>query len=346
MKLYKSIRYRFIGICLLVSMFLSFSATAIGQDNGSTRTWLSRIADTTKVANLLIPGAHDAATGEGFYDREAAKYATTQDIPLALQFDSGIRAFDLRPVMHGDTLWIAHGRYTTRITFGEALRVIVSKLQENPSEFAIILVRNESDTEYGNGSWQSLMAQELGKVSDRLAEFKPDISVGELRGKILFFSRDAYTPPICGAMVDNWGDMTEMDTTLLTYPRGRSELIVQDYYETTGSKLQQKASAISRLMDLSTKSSNTDPIRFIFNYASGYALTDGTGYSLSAGYRANAEATSASTRAYINNYKETVQPRGVVFIDFAGVDLSEKYKVMGLTLTREIIRMNVEKSEI
>lgn len=322
------------------TLFLSFllSCTmAQAQETVPTDSWLARISDTARVAELLIPGAHDAATGEGFADNEAQMYAVTQDVPLALQFESGIRAFDLRPVMHGDTLWVAHGRYTTRTTFHDALATIIHQLEQHPTEFAIILVRNENDTEHGQGTWQQLMANELARIETHLATFRPDISVGEMRGKLLFFSRDAYNEPVRGAMIDNWADMTEHSTTPLRYPEGETMLTVQDYYETVGAKQEIKSAAICQLLDLSAEEKSHGNTKWIFNYASGYALTDSTGYSLSAGYRANAEATSAAIHTYINMYKGATKPAGVVFIDFAGVDMSAGYKVNGLQLTRELI---------
>jgi len=303
---------------------------------------LGEIDDSVMVARLLIAGAHDAATGEGFFDSLADTYATTQDVGLRMQFESGIRAFDLRPVMHGDTMQVAHALFDTRVSFGQSLDIIISEIDAHPTEFAIILMRNESDTERGNGSWASLMERELSRVGDRFAEFSDTIRVGQLRGKILLLSRDKYDGHQYGANIVDWPDMPTMAECRWQGANGSGTLLVQDYYETVGSRQQTKNDAIEALLRLSSviNGAGKTPV-WIANYASGYAATTAEGYSLSSGYRQNAASTSAFIRQFLASGSIQNRPAGIVFMDFAGVDLSENYAVGGLSLTRQIIKVNL-----
>lgn len=327
----------------LLIIFQLFCVAAYGQYGGDLAAWLSQVDDTTMVARLLIPGAHDAATGEGFVEEMAQTYAVTQDVGLAMQFESGIRAFDLRPVMHGDTLQIAHGLFSTTISFGEAVDAITAELDRHPMEFAIVLVRNESDTECGTSSWAALMRRELDRVSHRLADFSDTLKVGQARGKILLLSRDTYEGDVMGAAVSDWPDKPVLGQSVLVGRHGSATLLVQDYYETVGEQQNIKNAALTELLGLSATRNGVGGVPWVLNYASAYAATDGEGHSLSSGYRQNAVATSAVVTHHLAGWRGHGKPSGVVFMDFAGVNRSDGYDVGGLTLTRWLIQTNMER---
>ena len=70
--------------------------------------WLSMVKDETKVCKLSIPGTHDTMTGMGFY-QPVLKYvfnmtAISQVSTLEEQMNSGLRFFDIRPVVSTDTI--------------------------------------------------------------------------------------------------------------------------------------------------------------------------------------------------------------------------------------------------
>ena len=155
--------------------------------------WMSRLDDARTVASLSIPGAHDAATGEGLL--MVAGLGKTQELTLAGQWECGVRAFDLRPAVNGKELYIYHGPIRTKISFGKALEILCNKLAEHPTEFAIVLMREENDSE--NAAERALWPQAVGKaienIGDKAAIFSPAMKVGNARGKIIFISRNAYT---------------------------------------------------------------------------------------------------------------------------------------------------------
>lgn len=72
-----------------------------------TSDWLSMVKDDTRVCKLSIPGTHDSMTGMGFYMAEIKSISNITAISQLCTFDeqmnSGIRFFDLRPVVSIDT---------------------------------------------------------------------------------------------------------------------------------------------------------------------------------------------------------------------------------------------------
>ena len=66
---------------------------------------MKRIDDEVLVASMSIPGAHDAATGEGMYSPSGL--GITQQLTLQELWDCGVRAFDLRPAVKDTLLYIS-----------------------------------------------------------------------------------------------------------------------------------------------------------------------------------------------------------------------------------------------
>lgn len=110
-------------------LMLGFSIHA-AADN-----WMSRLPDNLYVAQVSIPGAHDAATGNGV---SLATFSQCQDLDVAAQWALGVRAFDLRPIVKDDHLHINHGIAETELRFDDALYLLRDSLVKNPSEFAVV----------------------------------------------------------------------------------------------------------------------------------------------------------------------------------------------------------------
>lgn len=199
----------------LLSLLLSLAAitTTYASD------WLSRIADDRRVCRLSIPGTHDACTGYGFVaqDTLAGNYiACTQQLDISAQWAVGVRAFDLRPDVlttqpakdpnakyrkhHKDddqpkrTLQIYHGEFATQQTFNGVFDVLRDSLAAHPTEFAIIIMQHERSSHRDGSHWEAMVDYALAENSDLLVDFRPDLTVGQLRGRILVLSRDTYRP--------------------------------------------------------------------------------------------------------------------------------------------------------
>lgn len=318
-----------------------FSATSAHAVN-----WITDLRDDVAVTKLSIPGTHDAGTGNGFNGLSAlvgSSTALTQDLSLADQWDAGIRAFDLRPaVKKNDSdykLQIFHGILETKLGFKEALLTLSKKLKDAPGEFAIVVMRHENDGDKNIGDrWSALMAECLGseELSDVLIDFKPDLTIGEMRGKILILSRDHYDNGPCGGYVSSWSHdplLEHQTKTTITGHNGQVALAaVQDYYDTTSAEaLQNKLTAIKRMLEFSSTSPGNI---WVINHTSGY-----TKNASSNGYRDNATKTNPLVVDWLSDPLNE-GPTGIVMMDYAGVDDSKNYNVAGKRLIDALIEHN------
>ena len=167
--------------------------------------WLSLVRDDAKVCKLSIPGTHDSMTGMGFYTPVVKYFSNIMAISQVSTFDEqmscGIRFFDFRPVVAIDTLAkkpedrqilrLAHGFTEVNVSLEESIDWMQQFLQAHPSEFFIVKIQADNGME-SQQNWTVLLNKVLSLPKyDGLfvKNWRPDITVGEMRGKILWLSR-------------------------------------------------------------------------------------------------------------------------------------------------------------
>lgn len=297
--------------------------------------WMAKLNNDTKVCKLSIPGTHDALTGMGFYD-PILKYmfnvtALSQVSTLEEQLNHGVRFFDIRPIVAVDTiahkriLRCTHGMSELDVPFEKSLDIISSFLKTHPGEFVIVKIQHDNGTE-DQIQWvpmmQDLFAQE--KYNNLFADWKPDLRVGELRGKVLFFNRvniDGLTGAKCP-----WPDEDPDVDENVYYDQERSRSIescddpsikttmwVQDYYKVTTDKRQKtKVEAVLKMLDdARTITSNPDDNTWIVNHCSAYTAPSALGYV------ENAQVVHPKVIENLLQKKGTV---GIVPMDFSCYD--------------------------
>lgn len=315
--------------------------------------WMSVLKDDQRVSKVSIPGTHDAFTGMGFYD-ELLKYifnltAISQVATFEEQLDGGIRFFDVRPVVSTDTLTkakvlrCAHGISEINVTFEEALERLAAFLKQHPTEFAIFKLQNDNGVE-NQMAFIPMMKEVLERFDKAhngiLADWRPDVTVGELRGKILFINRIAYDLPNMYGAYGDWPDedpdgdalrkrgervSLEDETGLVIMGvkdtmNIRSAMYVQDYYKTNEStipgfsRLEEKKSAVKNLMGASRRVADSDDV-WIVNHCSAYTEVSPRGYAT------NAAAVHPAVIADI--LANPCTNIGVVAMDFACYDRVE-----------------------
>ena len=167
----------------------------ITSKNQGNNNWITPLDDDIYVSQMSIPGTHDAATGDGT-DFSIGK---TQELTLDKQFELGIRAFDLRPAVSSGDIHIFHGAISTTYSWDNIMERFKYYLQNNPGEFIIILMRHETEADNTSSEWGGLIEQKLDKLKNDTnpatgeswtIDFRPDLTIGEMRGKILFLCRD------------------------------------------------------------------------------------------------------------------------------------------------------------
>ena len=286
---------------------------ALTKDSGNN--WITALPDNAYASQLSIPGTHDAATGDG----TTFSLGKTQSLTLQEQWNMGIRVFDLRPgykkVRKGlfkyvNELHIYHGIVETRTSFKAAVKVLSDNLAANPGEFAIILMRFENDSPLYNKRdvWNSLMSSFLTSSdfpAERRVDFRPDLTVGELRGKILVLSRDAYaSAPSTGAFVSGWSH-SESGTTnaLISGKNASATLQLQDYYS-----VENKEAKIASIKNYVDMASAAEPGVWTINHTSGYTGTIGSDSSI----KQNAENNNVALYDYLTDSSRTAGSTGII----------------------------------
>lgn len=335
-------------------MFLSVFMACQGAlaDN-----WMGRLPDNAYVAQLSIPGTHDTATGEGFIDEGigetwSEQFSRAQDVGLSVQWEAGVRAFDFRPACYKDEyLNCAHGMSHTKMTFRKALETLRDSLAANPTEFAVLHILRGTDLGEG-GDYETMLHELLGSedLKDCFVDFRRDLTVADMRGKMLLLYRDAYDTDPVGGMMTNWCgwiDWNSQTNGLITGAgtdaMAAGALYMQDLSDThEDGKLDEKKDAIRKMLDYTTTHVTTDPRRlvWVYNFASAYSKVGIFNISLSNGYRDNATHTNAAIIDYLTDEANLSGPTGIVLMDYACVATSGEYQTRGDELVNLLIEQN------
>ena len=269
--------------------------------------WMDMLKDGTKVCKLSIPGTHDTMTGMGFYqpglkyvfDMTAISHVST----LEEQLNCGIRFFDIRPVVSTDTiakkkiLRLTHGISELNVTLEQTIDWLQAYLKAHPSEFFIAKLQFDNGFEDQKDLFYLLdQVLDLPKYKGLFFEnWRPDITVGEMRGKILWLSRYDLRPlhvlydfPI---VYCDWPDEDpdvkedldpEAQRNCAMYNMNdesiKAKLYKQDYYKTTNAKrMQNKIKTVIDMMH-SAREIKEDENIWVVNHCSAYTEVSPRGY--------------------------------------------------------------------
>lgn len=312
----------------------------------SGNNWMGALDDETYVAQLSLPGTHDAATGDG----TCLSLGETQTISLQEQWDMGIRVFDLRPgyktvckgfFKFGQELHIYHGIVETRTSWDEAIDLLTTNLTKHPNEFAIVIMRFENDSPaYSKHDvWSSLMSDYLKNElpAEYKVDFRPDLKVKDVRGKLLILSRDSYADtPVTGGYISGWNHDPSGSSNGKIWGKDNqtANLNIQDYFDVSDTN--QKWNAIAKLIDWA---GNATPTTWTINYTSG-----NVGIGVNASYYRNAANTNPATYRYIISNDRVDNNVGIIMIDHVGYrtrkNMAKNYTVYGDLLPQAIIDNN------
>ena len=299
---------RILAIVSCIWLALVVVTAQIQRDN-----WMAGLPDSMQVCRVSVPGTHDSGTaGVRFPMRH---YACTQTMDLSEQWDAGIRFFDLRPKLVGDRLKIYHGPANCHLTLEEALLILKEKLELSPTEFCIVMTNNA-----GGGQTAVDMTMELITTvipARMLVDFKEDMTVADIRGRILFIhrnapSRDVDTP---GVVVRGWpGNGMSRKARMVSSDAKSAELWAQDYF-TSGNN--DKDAYLSSKWDnmyrvLRAFRDANDGV-WCINHASGY-----TGTGISTNIKRNVKSTNMRLLDYL---RDSDTPVGIIPMDFPQQEL-------------------------
>ena len=341
---------------------ITLPAIPSGQQS-SGNNWITPLDDNIYVCQMSIPGTHDAGTGHGMDVGGSGALAKlgeavlgslissagqTQDYTILQQINMGIRAFDLRPAYttnNQNRFDIWHGVIKTQLSLSDALKQMTDYLDINPGEFFIIWMRHESETAtflginltYKNTSkWSTDFGQTvIDNVGDKLIAFKPDLTIGEMRGKILFLTRDEYSNRI-GGLVSPFSSGSSSDDGAISNNGTSASLYYQDVY--SGLNETNKVGYVKELLDKSAKfhTDGINTLTWVVNHTSGYTGSTSTTNA----YRENAANTNKPVYDYLTGSEKEIGSTGIMFMDYVGIHESGNYTVYGDLLPQTIIDNN------
>ena len=274
-------------------------------------SWMAGLPDTVKVCRVSIPGTHDSGTAGVRFPMK--HYARTQTISISEQWDAGIRFYDLRPKLENGDLKIYHGPANCHITFAEVLIILKQKLDENPKEFCIVMTNSA-----GGGQTAVDMTMEMIRSmipAGMLAVFKADMTVDDIRGKILFIHRNIPSSEveIPGAVVRGWLGNGSSSWGLIVSASGKSSVLwAQDYF-TGGGKGNYLDSKWDKVTGMIKEFATAPEGVWCINHMSGY-----TGSGVSTNISRNAKTTNARLLEYLADHKS---PIGIIPMDFPSQEL-------------------------
>lgn len=322
---------------LSILFALVFSLAAKPQVS-DYQNWMAGLDDDAFVCQLSIPGAHDACSSSfsGFLSAIYKSAAQTQSKTVQEMLPLGVRLFDLRPCVSGNKLHINHGIASTSFDFDPVMQQLCDYVAQHPTEFCIVVIRHEEEGDDNNSTFGDKLQASLAAIKDRLVDFRPNLTVGEARGKILFISRNEYTAPIYGGRtVDLRDNRSSIDEMLGGHCYGpgtnKCSWWLQDHYEISDDNVKKKA-----ILDMLTRSS-----RLAGGYSYTWVVNQTSGYKGSPASASKYQSNATLCNQYMQqllasgNYNG---PAGLVFMDYAADGNNSGY--YGLSLTRELINHN------
>lgn len=197
------------------SLSPSDPASVSGWD-GDAGNWMGKLADETPLYDLTIPGTHDSG----------ASYAgllgvgQCQSLSIADQLACGVRYFDIRLKLKGDSLDVYHTFIDQKLSFQTVRTACKEFLAEHPDEVILLCIKEEDDD---NAQFAQAVEKAIEADSDLWYTENALPTLGEVRGKIVLFRR--FDDSELGINCRNgWAD-----NTVFTMENGVT-IHVQDYY--------------------------------------------------------------------------------------------------------------------
>ena len=125
----------------------------IGYQNPA---WMSKVADSTKLSEISIPGTHGtmALHGASFLDENLTR---NQTMNLPQQLNSGIRYVDMRVKRVKDSFAMYHGIVNQKAMFEDVLKEAIQFLKDHPTETILMRLKEETTPESGSLSFEEIL---------------------------------------------------------------------------------------------------------------------------------------------------------------------------------------------
>ena len=249
-----------LAIVLVLVAFIGIANMGIGakelSEEDLSKEWLASLHDDTKINELYIPGTHDSGALYSFFGISGK----CQSYVIEDQLNMGVRFFDIRLQLRENELMVVHSFVDQKQSFESVLKTVNEFLVAHPSEFVIMSIKQDADSENSNipfeNAVEKMLDSQLGSILSKEG-FLPS-TIGGARGKVHIISR--YANSSLGVPASNgWHDSTSFEL---------GNMYVQDYYAI--SDIEAKMNDIRSAFDVSKKQKYS----LVLNFTSCY-LEDG-----------------------------------------------------------------------
>lgn len=187
------------------------------------KNWMSNLSNSLLLSQISIPGTHDSASFRP--NVLGAGFTQTQTWNIREQLEHGIRFLDARCRLINNVFTMHHGAVFLKQQFGDFLTTCIDFIKRNPTEFIILLVKQEHTIENSTKSFNGIMQERYIDPHNELFYLENKIpSIGEARGKIVLLRR--YSGDKVGIDASHWKD----DATFEIKNKGFN-IYVQDNYD-------------------------------------------------------------------------------------------------------------------
>lgn len=284
--------------------------------------WMKSLPDTLPMCKISIPGTHDSGTIQG------GRMLKTQAVGIPGQLQQGVRAFDIRLEKREHKLGVFHS-YAFQDTYWEddVLPAFINFLQAHPSETLIVSLKMEGGKLQ---DYASLLSASLGDPAHQgyfVTDFRPELTLKECRGKILFLHRDHAMDNYPGAACVGWKDNSTCQLTLRNKDGREGYVLLEDEYQYESDKdAKKKIKTCIRNLD----AISAEPVS---SYRWGITFVSATGLPLGTP-KVFADKVNNPVADYLK--KANKRNCGIVFIDFVN-------KQGGRSLVEYLINSNIRQ---
>ena len=211
---------------LLAGLFGFTPFLKLGNSKGNYVEWMKNVDDSTSLREINMPGSHDTMALYSIGNLAGQ----CQSLPLYDQLELGVRFLDIRLQEDHNSLKAVHGFVDQRASFASITKTIEKYLDEYPTEFLIMSIKEEATAKNSTISFEDSLKTYL--TSDiYLKGSDIPANLGEVRGKVMLLSR--YANSTIGVPAFNgWQDSTSFTLN--------NDIYVQDTFRITSASQKQE----------------------------------------------------------------------------------------------------------
>ncbi len=158
------------------------------SDLSLNKSWMNNIDNEARVRNISIPGTHGSGALHG------GDIPRNQTLSISQQLNAGIRFLDIRLRHIENDFAIHHGPFYQKQMFGDVFADVRTFLENNPTEFIFIRVKEEHTAVNNTESFEDTFNRYVNNNSDIIwvPESKAaNPMIKDVRGKIVFLQNFA-----------------------------------------------------------------------------------------------------------------------------------------------------------